>query len=82
MYPLIVCYCGREIGSLYDLYVAMRGKRVVEKFGESGIDPDVAMFAPDLQVETGDILDALGLHLDCCRGHMITQVTFFDEYGR
>jgi DNA-directed RNA polymerase subunit N (RpoN/RPB10) len=82
MYPLIVCYCGREIGCLYPLYSELRRRKIFAELGDVDIDPDVAIFTPELQVEMGDILDQLNLKLQCCRARMLTQVPFYDVYGR
>jgi DNA-directed RNA polymerase subunit N (RpoN/RPB10) len=82
MYPYVVCYCGRSIGDLYDLYVELRRRKIISEHGELNIDPDVVAFSDTLQVHTGDILDKLNLKLDCCRARMLSQVEFYDLYGR
>lgn len=82
MYPLILCVCGRSLGDLYDLYAEMRRDKYREFFAKSGIEirPDYIPIAGDITVETGDILDALHLHLECCRTKMITQVLWEEVY--
>jgi DNA-directed RNA polymerase subunit N (RpoN/RPB10) len=82
MYPLVVCYCGRSLADLFDLFIELRKRKLQASFGDRDIDPDVLAFSDTLQVKTGDILDKLNLRLDCCRGHMISQVEFYDLYGR
>lgn len=81
MYPYVVCYCGRSLGDLYDLFCAMRLSKYAEIYPETGgIDPSLLATAEDGRVELGDVLDALGLHLDCCRVRMITQVEYKELY--
>lgn len=80
MYPYIVCYCGRSIGDLFDVFKAMRNELYMTTFGHTVFDPSMLAIMPDLQVELGEVLDNLHLHLDCCRARMLTQVEFKELY--
>jgi DNA-directed RNA polymerase subunit N (RpoN/RPB10) len=82
MYPYVVCFCGRSIGDLYDIYKAIRIERIKEAYAESGLDIDPGMwFISDIaNVEMGDVLDSLNLYTGCCRSHMIAQTEFKEYY--
>lgn len=87
MYPLILCYCGRALGDLYEAYAAMRDelyRKAYEAEGGSGYDPILIPLIGDIthSIELGDILDMLGLtkECECCRTQMMTQVMFTDVY--
>lgn len=80
MYPYIVCHCGRAIGNLYDLFLAVKRERLAEEFGEEIIDPIMIAVVKDIQIELGDILDDLHLYNQCCRVRMLTQVEFKEVY--
>jgi DNA-directed RNA polymerase subunit N (RpoN/RPB10) len=80
MYPYILCYCGKSLGHLFDLFNAMKRERYIEEFGEESFDPTMIAVITRLQVELGDILDSLHLHKDCCRVRMLTQVEFKEVY--
>ena len=80
MYPYIVCYCGRSLGDLFDVFKAMRSELYTATFGHVQFDPSMLAIIPDLQVELGEVLNSLHLHLDCCRARMLTQVEFKELY--
>jgi DNA-directed RNA polymerase subunit N (RpoN/RPB10) len=80
MYPYIVCYCGRALGHLYDVFNTIRRERLAEEFGEEALDPTMIAIIQDVQIELGDVLDQLHLHNECCRVRMITQVEFKEVY--
>lgn len=80
MYPYILCFCGRSLGSLWPLYEAMMDDERA-KFHASRthtVDPNVLSFSNDTAVEPekGGVLDTLRLTTQCCRTRMMTQVPF------
>lgn len=79
MYPYIRCFCGRSIGQYYILYNEMKRDKIQYQYGDLGADPDYLQCAI-IPVETGDILDNLNLHNDCCRARLLSQVRFMDLY--
>lgn len=80
MYPYVRCYCGRSIGDLYDIYTSIKLARYQEVYEKSDYvyDPKTMALNTRIQVEMGDVLDALGLKMECCRARMITQIEFKD----
>lgn len=82
MYPLILCYCGRCLSDIYDLFRELKSRKFATAYAALGMDIDPVQIAisGELDVELGDVLDQLNLHLDCCRTHIITQVEFKELY--
>jgi DNA-directed RNA polymerase subunit N (RpoN/RPB10) len=80
MYPYIVCFCGREIGCLYEAYLEMCKDLYVSEFGDMVIDPALISLTQEFQINTGEILTSLGLKLECCRARIMTQEEFKKLY--
>jgi DNA-directed RNA polymerase subunit N (RpoN/RPB10) len=80
MYPYIVCFCGRSLGDIYDLFKAMRDDRIKEVFGDVDFDPVAAALNELLKCDISDVFESLHLHNDCCRTRIMTQVEFKDLY--
>ena len=80
MYPWIRCLCGMPLGDLYDIFVAIKTARYVKILGNQEFDPYMLPITEAATVEMGDVLDAMGLRLDCCRGRMVGQVEFKSCY--
>lgn len=78
MYPYILCTCGRSIGDLYELYIAMRR----ELIDEAGMKEYLPIYAQEIdsKIKTSEILDNLNLHKLCCRTKMITFIPFYSVY--
>jgi DNA-directed RNA polymerase subunit N (RpoN/RPB10) len=77
MYPPVVCHCGRSIGPLYMIYREMRKDRLIAH-NKDHIAPWLLQITSDSPIETGDILDDLGLDLDCCRILCMQRPLFID----
>lgn len=77
MYPLIRCYCGRELGYLYMIYKKIRGRKLKELYGTEEIASHMRLVASK-ELTLGAELTELGIaETDiCCRTHMLTQVEF------
>lgn len=80
MYPYIVCFCGREIGHLFDLFTAMKEDLYISEFGDMVIDPSIIPLTDTLQISLTPIFDALHIHLDCCKSRLMTGVQFKEIY--
>lgn len=82
MYPFILCFCGRSLGDLYDLFCAMKITKYAAAYEEAGIDidPYLLPLCESIQVDLVDVFEALGLHMDCCRNHLLTQQEFKGLY--
>lgn len=82
MYPYIICFCGREIGHIFDAFNAMRQEKHKKAFADLGynIDPRLLAITFDFKVDLSDIFDALGLHVECCRTRISTQAQFSEFY--
>ena len=78
----VVCTCGRSIGDLHPIYTVLRQQVIdaeLKKIGRN-IDPDQTQLATDFHPQLGEILDNLGIELDCCRVRFLTNVEFNDLY--
>lgn len=67
--PPILCPCGNPIGRLYPLFYKARAIRHRE---HAGIDPAQLAISHGLTLDIGDIGDALGMTLTCCRATIST----------
>lgn len=82
MYPYVICFCGRPLGDLYDFFKAAREElmqQAHERLGEK-IKPMFMRTADDIKIQLKEVLDALNLHTECCRIHILTQVEFDELY--
>jgi DNA-directed RNA polymerase subunit N (RpoN/RPB10) len=82
MYPLVLCYCGRSLADIYDLFLIMRAARIAETYAmlDEDIDPEIFPIAESMQPSLTDIFEQLNIHLICCRNHLQTQVEFKTVY--
>ena len=72
MFPLILCTCGRSLGDIYEAYQ-------VEKRNYVKHDYDVEMLVESSD-SVAEVLDKFHLKLPCCRGKMMSQITFNKYY--
>ncbi len=82
MWPYILCSCGRDIGSIYDVFKLMRISKYSEALSEldDDVDPAILCIIEDIRVELGDVLNSLKIFTMCCRVKLITQVEFKSLY--
>ena len=78
--PVVCVTCGCPIGDREDLFRHMRTQRVREILASRGTTPAQASADAGLQIECGDILDALEVRNECCRAHLTTAMIFSDYY--
>lgn len=78
MYCYILCFCGRSIGDLYDLFCAMRA--AVYEANKQTVNPAKAPITDQVAVDISTVLDDLGLHMQCCRVRISTQVEMKEVY--
>jgi len=75
----VVCFnCGLAVGDKEDLFREMRSERVEKVLRERGTDPSQAPADAGLQIDCGDILDDLNVHMSCCRTRLISALIFTD----
>lgn len=74
--------CGCPIGDVGTLYRHLRIKRIKEALAARGTTATQAAIDAGLQIDCGDILERLGIpeERDCCRGCLVTTVSFEDLY--
>lgn len=82
MYPYIVCYCGRSIGQIYDLFKALRREKYVEFFQKNNlnINPDKIPFSDDIDIKLRDVFDELNIHNQCCKARLMSCVEYKELY--
>ncbi|MCK4967684.1 MAG: hypothetical protein KAS12_01400 [Candidatus Aenigmarchaeota archaeon] len=82
MYPPILCVsCGFALGDKYDIFINEMEKKIKEIAPSQKIHPEAMMTNTDLKITAGDILDRLQIKSECCRMHMIANVTFREYLG-
>jgi DNA-directed RNA polymerase subunit N (RpoN/RPB10) len=75
----IVCFdCGLPVGDKEDLFRHMRAERVKATLTEHGTIATHALTDAGLQIDCQDILEALGVHMDCCRKTLVSALIFTD----
>lgn len=80
MYPYILCYCGRAIGDIYDIFKEMRREKYIAAYGTDEIDPSILAISSTVDVDLIDVFDQLRVHTDCCRARLMSQVEFKEYY--
>lgn len=82
MFPYVTCWCGRSLGDLFPLYQELKRRKYEEYFKKTGIEiaPTRVPICTDVQIDVGDILDALHIKCECCRTRMISQIEFKEYY--
>lgn len=81
MFPPIVCFCGRSIADICDLFKALKAEKLASIGGRDNILPEMLAFTEEANVEMGDILDALHLNLECCRSRLLGLVEYKNVYN-
>lgn len=78
MYPYILCFCGRALGDVYDLFKQLRHEKYEQVYADVPPinSPEMLSLIDNTQVDLSDVFDALCLDLPCCRMHMAQQVEF------
>ena len=85
MFTPVRCHtCGMPTGELAPFFRAALKARAEAVLGERRADPLSACVDAGLQLESEDLLEALGvvapLYGDCCRKTLVTAVHFLDHY--
>lgn len=80
MYPYILCYCGRPLADIVELFNALRLKAIKAEKGTKDIAPDRLPMAEVNQASLNDIFKALHIELDCCRARLMTQADYTEYY--
>lgn len=83
MYPYILCFCGRELASLYTVFKIMRNLEYQKAYANTewqNVDPAILSITEALSIDLSHVFDELKLHMVCCRIHMATQVEFKSVY--
>lgn len=79
MYPFIRCpTCVCPLGHVYLAYCEEKAQMLME-LGLDEIDP-ATLALQDQPIDTGHILDALGIEKECCRAHIMCQRMFYTAY--
>lgn len=79
--PVVCITCGSPLGCKAPFYRAIRNSRVREALEKTGVRPSQASLqAAALQIDMKDILERLGVDLDCCRMHLSTIMDWRDYY--
>jgi DNA-directed RNA polymerase subunit N (RpoN/RPB10) len=80
--PVVCLTCGCALGDKEDLFRHLRGARVREVLAARGTTATQAAADAGLQIDCSDILTLLGIpeERECCRGHLVSAMIFFDYY--
>jgi hypothetical protein len=75
MLEVITCTCGKNLGSLIDLYDFCweKIKRDYRAKNTPDIATDRTQWDPKWNIESGPLMDMLFLELECCRVNMLAK---------
>ena len=76
MLEVIICTCGKDLGSLIDVYDYC-SNIIKEQYKEKYLKEksiDRIMWDPKWDVELGSLMDTLNIKLDCCRMNMLSKI--------
>lgn len=76
--PAVCTSCGRSLGQYTPLYRKIRENRTKKKLGDT--IPQYASMEAKLDVKMGDVLDNMGIKMECCRMLITTDVPLRDVY--
>ena len=78
MFPYIVCFCGRSLGELFEVFSMMRMKKYSKYFEELGIkiDPIMVPLSGEIPVELNDEFNQLNIYKPCCRARLLSQIMY------
>jgi len=76
----ILCTCGKNISSYYEIFQLERIEKNKEIFKNHGnnVIPSMISTADELQANMGEVLDKMHMNRDCCRQKMLTSVNFHE----
>ena len=76
MLEVIICCCGKNLGSLIDLfdYCFSIIKHDFKDKKVKTVETDRLAWDPKWTVEVGSLMDVLHLERECCRVHMLSKV--------
>lgn len=85
MYPYIVCYCGRSLGDIFDIFKLLRLEKYMAAYEKSDgiewdIDPTMLAISEVVDIDLSDVFDQLRIYTDCCRSRLMSQVEFKEYY--
>jgi len=77
MYNFIKCpTCNTSIGEFYDLYQIMKNHKYTLENKDKKISYKQASIDTELNINTIDIFEILGIKRYCCRGKIISCIEF------
>lgn len=76
MLEVIICTCGKNLGSLIDLYdyCFEKIKRDFKQSNAADIATDRVQWDSKWTVETGPLMDILHVDRECCRVNMLAKI--------
>lgn len=82
MYPYIVCFCGRSLGDIYDLFKALRAAEYATYMEKNHvhIDPDKIQYSEEVIVYLREVFETLHIDMQCCKARLLTQVEYKHIY--
>ena len=83
MYPYILCFCGRSLGDLYDVFKAMRLEKIADAYDledATDIDPYLIAISDKFDITLESVFAALNIQTECCRVRMMSQVELKELY--
>lgn len=76
--PAVCTSCGKPIGHFVTIFRRIRENRTKQKMGDTL--PEYASIDGQFVVQMGDVLDNLGITMECCRTIMTTDLPLRDTY--
>ena len=66
MYPYILCYCGRSLGDIYDIFKIMRINKLIELYSEGhlNIDPALIAISESIKIDLDDVFSSFSSNIN------------------
>ena len=75
-----LCYgCGVPVGHLTDFVRTAHAKTVEAQVKKEGTQRRYAALDPVIKSELGKVLDAIGVHYECCRSQLLCAIDIRDR---
>jgi len=80
MYPHIICFCGRSLGEIHQMFVLLKEHYTREALIAGGIDPNIdpsVILLTNTNLDMSGVFEAFSL-ASCCALRLTTQRGYYD----
>lgn len=78
-YPVVCTHCNRSLCGIYEEYKKLVSVRMRELADSDGVIDNSILANFDIKMTTEDILDAMNIKKECCRGTVMTRIVGYQN---